>query len=439
MSRRNAIFGCLSTLAAACGSGETKPSTSNAVTNCPVVVNDADCDKSQRPIVFIHGTFGSGDNIGNVAALFGSNGFCQDRFLAVEYNSLGGDPLAQLDAIIDQTLAATGLDKVDLMGHSQGTRHAYTYLSDPAHAAKVAHYVHLAGGPQAAPPGGVPTLSISSMSDTIATAVGVTGAEKTVVLQDQDHFAVAASTPTFVAIYNYLRGKDPQYTEVQCGEDPVTIVGISETFGDNTPAPGRVEIYELGTAPRDRGAPVATVTIGADGVVGPWMAKRLQAYELKGFDATGKQIGHSYFSPFKRSNRLLRLLVPSSGLTKAVTDAIVVDDRHTAITARYIAGAFRKDLGDSLTVDGVEVLNDQIAVASTSTVGLFLFDANLNQQTDGGSLAAYASTPFVKGTDVFMQASTPAFVQLKLNGKLLLQIPNWPSASEGPSLIMLGP
>jgi hypothetical protein len=47
--------------------------------------------------VFVHGTYGSGDNIGNVALLFGSNGYCQDRFVAVEYNSLGGSPLADLD------------------------------------------------------------------------------------------------------------------------------------------------------------------------------------------------------------------------------------------------------------------------------------------------------------------------------------------------------
>jgi hypothetical protein len=28
--------------------------------------------------------------------LFGSNGYCQDRFVAVEYNSLGGSPDQQL-------------------------------------------------------------------------------------------------------------------------------------------------------------------------------------------------------------------------------------------------------------------------------------------------------------------------------------------------------
>jgi triacylglycerol esterase/lipase EstA (alpha/beta hydrolase family) len=62
---------------------------------CDVVVADADCDETKGPIVFVHGTYGSGDNIANVAQLFGSNGYCQDRFVAVEYNSLGGNPLAE--------------------------------------------------------------------------------------------------------------------------------------------------------------------------------------------------------------------------------------------------------------------------------------------------------------------------------------------------------
>jgi pimeloyl-ACP methyl ester carboxylesterase len=405
------------------------------VPQCPVEVRESDCDKSQRPIVFVHGTYGSGDNIANVAMLFGSNGFCQDRFVAVEYNSLGGNPQDKLDALIDRVRAESGHGQVVLMGHSQGTRHCYDYLADSSHAAKVAHYVHLAGGARPAPPGGVPTLSVSSHSDTLVTGAGVTGAERTVVFDKQDHFAVAASTETFVAIYNYLRGEDPKYKEIQCGEPDVTLEGLSESFADNVPAAGTLELYELGSAPRDRLTKAASVTVGDDGYIPPLSVKRLTAYEFRALDVSGKIIGHQYFAPFKRSHRLLRFLSPSKGLARIVTDAIVSDDRHTAVAVRYAAGAFRKDLGDSLTIDGVEVLNDAIAVAATSTVGLFLFDANLNGQTDGAALSAYASTPFVKGSDVFMQATTPAFIEMKFNGTVL-RVPNWPSVSEGQTLVM---
>src|SRR5262245_35202369 len=82
-------------LLSACGSDDEGggPRPSGTSGDCPVVVSALDCDKTQRPIVFIHGTYGSGDNIAHVASLFGSNGFCQDRFLAVDYDSLGGNPL----------------------------------------------------------------------------------------------------------------------------------------------------------------------------------------------------------------------------------------------------------------------------------------------------------------------------------------------------------
>jgi pimeloyl-ACP methyl ester carboxylesterase len=416
---------------------QSGPEAGDASDQCPVVVRESDCDRTQRPIVFVHGTFGSGDNIANVALLFGSNGYCQDRFVAVDYNSLGGNPLAQLDALIGKVLADTGLDKVELMGHSQGTSHCYTYLEDPAHVAKVAHYVHLAGGAKAAPPGGVPTMSVASMGDTLLGDAGVAGAEKTVVFQTQDHFAVASSTATFVELHKYLRGRDPQYTTLQCGEETVTLSGKAESFADNAPvASGKTEIYELGSAPRDRAMPIATLTATADGSFGPWQAKRLQAYEFKGFDGQGRLIGRQYFAPFKRSDRLLRLLVPSAHLVAAgVTNSVVRDDRHVAVIARQVKGAFRKDLGDSLKINGIEVLSDPIANADTSTVGLFLFDENRNGVTNGGSLLAYAATPFVKGTDVFMSASPPAFLEMNFNGTVL-KIPNWPSASEGLTSVM---
>src|SRR5690242_8339852 len=101
-------FTCLSLLAA-CSSKTDKGTSADPQKqapdsgaepgdDCPVVVKDADCDKSQRPFVFVHGTYGSGDNFAHVASLLTSNGFCADRIVAVEYNSLGDNPGANCDA-----------------------------------------------------------------------------------------------------------------------------------------------------------------------------------------------------------------------------------------------------------------------------------------------------------------------------------------------------
>jgi hypothetical protein len=435
-------FSLLLLIGPGCGNGDN-PGSSDAFA-CPVVVADADCDRTQRPFVFVHGTYGSGDNFAHVARLLGSNGFCQDRIIAVEYNSLGDAPgtNGQLDAAIDKILAETGFTQVDLAGHSQGTRHCGQYLnSDPAHAAKVAHYINFSGSPNV---GDVETLSVSSERDLRNMPHHATGTNVTAVtLVEEDHFAVAASTRSFVELYRYLRGEDPQYTEVQCGEEMVTIEGIAETFVDNVPSRGTIEIREVGAEPRAAGEPLYTLTPDAGGRFGPIQLRRDPIYELKGFDEQGNLVGYQYFTPFKRSNRLVRLLSPSGNPAVALlsTDRIVRAPEHTALIARWDEGAFRHDLGASLTIDGTEVLTGENAGAEAladpfldgGVVGFFMYDSDTNGQTD---LGLVASAPFLSFTDVFVDATQPRFIEISFTAgsedetitNRTVTIPNWPSS-----------
>ncbi len=443
--------------------GKTDGTIATAVdtdAECPVVVSESNCDKTQRPIVFVHGTYSAGDNIMSVALLFGSNGYCSDRFVSMDYDSLvalsNGSPLGSsnnatpaIDQAIDAVLAANpGFTQVDLLGHSQGATQSYQYLQDPAHAAKVAHYVQLAGGPQPAPPGpadaGVPTLSISSNGDVVAGPGAVTGAQKTIVFETQDHQAVCTSTDTFAAIWQYLHqgadggpdGQYPQYLSVQCGDPTITLSGKSETFGDNSiPTGGSLEVYEVGSDPRDAGAPIQTFSPGDAGGVVTLQAKRLQQYMFRGLAADGGVIGHSYFTPFKRDNYWLRFLEPSTDLIAEVATNPVTtlnDDAETTLIARAARGAFRADLGDSLTVNGFEALNTQDATRQSVTVALFMYDANKDGKTEGGSVASYSAILpyFLRGTDIFVPSSPPALVPITFNGTTLM-VPNWPSKSQG--------
>ena len=109
--------------------------------------------------------------------------------------------------------------------------------------------------------------------------------------------------------------------------------------------------------------------------------------------------------------------------------------------ARWAGGAFRQDLGGSLTIDGAEVLTSQnagtaafaVQALNGGVVGLFMYDANENRQTD---LGLVYSAPFLAFTDVFMDASTPQFVALSFTPGSEesasvgdpLTISNWPSA-----------
>jgi lipase/lipase (class 2) len=424
------------------GSGSTstfKPTVPGD--DCKVVVKDADCDKSQRPFVFVHGTYGSGDNIANVAMLFGSNGYCQDRFVAIEYNSIDFTGMdnkpesnGKLDALIDQVLKDTGFDQVDLAGHSQGTGHCVAYLADPAHAKKVAHYINYSGAGMV--PNNVPTLSLSSENDLGGSPHHAPNADKMVTFKDEDHFGVAASQNAFVETWKYLHdGKDPEYKEIQCGEDPITLEGIAESFADNTVITGsKLEVYEVNpdaTSPRDEGKIVMTVMPDEKtGHIGPLSLKRLVQYDFKAIDADGTTLGHVFFSPFKRSNRLARFLSPSKTavVAAATTDQVTRDAGFTAFVARNLPGAFRHDLGDVLKLDGNDVLTDDNAGRTLITVGLFMSDQNKNGTSD---LGAVFMQSFIIGTDVFVDASKPAWVEIEWQGKLRMKIPNYPSSTDG--------
>lgn len=413
--------------------GGSEPNDSN----CPVVVADADCDTSKEPIVFVHGTYGSGDNIANVALLFGSNGYCQDRFVAVEYNSIPiiGGPPQDLDALIDKVRADTGFGKVVLMGHSQGTGHCTTYLADPDHAAKVSHYINFSGTSMV--PNDVATLSISSEIDIGNMTRHNVNVEESnrITFTDADHFTLAASADAFEALWQYLYDEAPEYRTVQCGQSQVTLEGIAETFGTNTPqAMGVIEVHELGDSARERGTPTLTLTADAQGRIAPFQLKRNVAYEFRAVDADGTLVGHVYYPPFKRSNRLLRFLAPPDHALVAgmTTDNVTTGPGHVALAMRYIGGAFRPDLGHSLTIDGSEVLTDGNTPDPNGTVGMFMYDV----ESDGASsLAVDFSAPFVVGTDVFVSATDAAFVELNWNGTIM-NVPNWPS-NEGLVSVML--
>jgi hypothetical protein len=463
---------------------------------CTNIVKDEDCDQTQRPFVFVHGTYGSGDNFENVASLLASNGFCPDHIVAVEYNSLGDQPgvdctgpntpqgCGKIDAAVNAILAKfPQFTQVDLAGHSQGTEWCGDYIGAGgvgAHANKIAHYINFSGIPNV---GDVPTLSLSSQHDladtphhatgtsvcafaeeadggaeavgpdggpVAASEAGPSGASDAAVTDatteggtaeagtpptcnviqytfvHQDHFAVAASKGSFIQVYKYLTGKEPQYTDVQCGDDPVTIEGLSETFADNTPALGKIELRKV-TTPRADGPPDLTITPDAAGhFLLTTGVSRNVAYEFAGYDSMNNLIGYQYFTPFKRSNRLLRLLSPASmadgsgvggPIASMTTSKANRSANSTTVIVRWAGGAFRQDLGATLTVDGNNVLTSDNSGANAfmtsnlggGVVGLFLEDKNNNGKSD---LGLVDSAPFIAFTDVFIDAKTPAFVQL---------------------------
>ncbi|MGW3119775.1 esterase/lipase family protein [Streptomyces sp. NPDC001107] len=118
--------------------------------------NDYSCKPSAthpRPVVLVHGTLANSvDNWLALAPYLEDRGYCVFSF---DYGQLPGVPVfyglgpidksaEQLSAYVDKVLAATGVAKVDLVGHSQGGMMPRYYLKFLGGAAKVNALVGIA-------------------------------------------------------------------------------------------------------------------------------------------------------------------------------------------------------------------------------------------------------------------------------------------------------
>ncbi|MFF3545305.1 esterase/lipase family protein [Streptomyces platensis] len=134
--------------------GDAAPRTSHTAAGSGW--NNYSCKPSAahpRPVVLVHGTLGNSiDNWLGLAPYLVARGYC---VFSLDYGQLPGVPFfhglgpvdasaQQLAAYVDRVLAATGTEKVDLVGHSQGGMMSRVYLKFHGGADKVNALVGLA-------------------------------------------------------------------------------------------------------------------------------------------------------------------------------------------------------------------------------------------------------------------------------------------------------
>jgi hypothetical protein len=212
--------------------------------------------------------------------------------------------------------------------------------------------------------------------------------------------------------------------------------GKALTLGDNVPVPGtKIEVYELTTDPRMRAAPATVLQVAADGKFGPWEAKPNIYYEFKIIPGDGGRPRRFYMRPFRRSERLLRFTLESKSPVASMTSSMVnVDDSFAMFAVRRRERAFLFGR-DSLKIDGFETINMQNAAPRAVTVALYLFDkAPSDKISSGGSILSGA---FINSADVYIPAAPPAYVRVDFTGSPTMQVPNWPSSSEGPTVVII--
>ena len=120
-------------------------------------------ESSIHPMVFVHGSTGSGAQFASQKMRFTENGYPDDYVRIFEYDSTfslesPADVQARLDKLHRPGEAADGPKPGRPPRPLAGTAVSQTYLNaSPAHAANIAHYVNIDGAQAASPPGGVPT------------------------------------------------------------------------------------------------------------------------------------------------------------------------------------------------------------------------------------------------------------------------------------------
>ncbi len=415
------------------------------------------CENAPRPIVFVHGFMGGGDNYAKTVMRFGSNGYCPEYLRAFDWNTLSFDMegnVEDLVAFIDQVLKETHAEKVDLVGHSRGGQLGYEFLSDEKRAKKVAHYVHVASFCDLEFPGSVPVLVLSSDEDTVVGPCSIEGAENQDV-DGADHLQMVTLPEVFVAMFRFFNDGQRPVTADILPQGSVTLAGKALAFGTNQPAVGAVvEIYPLNAATGERleANPAARFTVGEDGVWGPFPADPSTFYEFM-ISETGPRPFHYYRQPFSHSDALvyLRVVPDADPLLDLVLGAITYDDR-SSILVLFSANQALYHGRDTATLDGLDLATPEMVPPPpdrTSTIAIFIFDTDGDGQTDGGPIPIQipalpflrmpggaqgsdqpSEFPFFRQYDAFLDASTRRTVTVTMNGAAL-NVPTWKSDSEG--------
>jgi len=406
-----------------------------------------------NPIIFVHGFAGSSAQFESQAMRFASNGYPASYITAYEYDSSPGlspdFPPESVLAGIDQHIAAvtddTGADKVDMVGHSLGTKVMQSYLrSSPERAARVAHYISIDGFPSADLPGGVPTLALwAGLRPPTFPAGGEVGGGTNVTFPDVTHVECATCPEAFVEMYKFLTGQEPATDKIVAEPSgKIELAGRAVIFPQNAGVDEpdtTLEIWEIDgkTGARTGSQPQATYTMAGTGAWGPFEAKRGASYEF----ALVREafITHYYFQPFMRSDYLIRLNteIPGKGLSSHADRS----DSHSNLLISRNKELWGDQGADSdvLEINGTNVVTDAICPLNHLVIAIFVNDNGADGKTDLTKPIPYfysAIPVFLSGADLNIPAADPPDGTISLvltprggGGKTqVINMPNWVSS-----------
>ena len=288
------------------------------------------------------------------------------------------------------------------MGHSFGTTWSHLYLADPAHAAKVAHYVNIDGRTAAAPPGGVPTLALWAGAVNRPVQGEIVGATN-VTIPNQEHVQAATSKESFVEMFRFLTGEEPATNGIVPERGRIELSGRAVIFPDNVGTDGAtLEIWRVRPKTGERGGQ-------APGHLRARRGRRLHVHRpgeepvrVRG-EAPGRAPAAQLLERFPRSDRLVRVNV-----APALEPFFSRVPTHTGLAViRY--KEYWGDRGaenDVLSIDGVDVINPTTApsgAVGTASVAFFVQDVGLDFVSNLTTVPfPFSAVAFLTGADLYV-------------------------------------
>lgn len=404
-----------------------------------------------NPIIFVHGSSGSGAQFESQAMRFTSNGYPQSHIFVHEYDTSVAleenieEVHAGLDLLIANVLAQTGYDQVDVLGHSRGTRVMHPYLDGSLErAAKIAHYVNIDGMTSDHLPGGVPTLAL--WAEMGSPGREIVGAEN-VWLPMTTHVEASTSPASFYEMYLFFTGEAPKTSNIlPASFGRIRLAGRAVNFPQNVGVAGAtVNIFEVNGRSGQRlfNRPNASFLLDEDGAWGPFRAKAGRHYEFAiDREAIGLPEHHFYYEPFIRSDHLIRLNTSAPG---GVADYLDSSDDHTNIVISRNK-EFWGDQGihnDILAINGVNVVTETISPISGTVNAVFVYDLDADGLSDISQPTFVARLPFLTGVDYYLPGTYPPDDSIRLtliaregNGLMqVINVPNWASSNDRISVV----
>jgi hypothetical protein len=393
----------------------------------------AQCTKSYRPVIFIHGFLASGDTWSNAVYYFKKAGYCENYLVAFDWNSVGGNARrtdSLLNIVIEQTLASTGASQVDLVGHSAGGGVARNYLRDSTRAKNIAHYVQIGSRKWPSEYAWFPNskcLNIYSEGDKVAGTNGgpVEGAQN-LKLIEEDHYQVATSEKSLARMLNFFQEKNSSKPDAST-KRKIKLAGRAVTLGDNQPMSGAsINIYSLDKSTGDRKSTSGKINTDKNGNWGPIIVSKETPYEFELIGADSTQRTISYFFPsFTHADPLVYLRgFPKGNMISALLSQIPKKEDQSVLVV-YSATQAMISGRDSVSVNGVSICTPELTPASKTAITSFIYEDG-DKVSSGQSIKQFNATPFIAGIDLNLLAGQNQLLKIYFNGQSLT-IPAKPS------------